>query len=123
MGPAAGDPDPATVGVPVASHDEVGDLASELNATCSRFAEEQRRLADDLFAAAAGDRARNRLLATASHELRTPLTSIIGYCHLLRRRSALNDAQREDIEVVAAASDQLLRHVDDILDLSDVYKF
>lgn len=120
LGPAAGDPDPATVGVPVASYDEVGDLASELNATCSRFAEEQRRLADDLFAAAAGDRARNRLLATASHELRTPLTSIIGYCHLLRRRGVLTPAQREDIEMVSSASDQLLRHVDDILDLSRI---
>ncbi len=113
-------PDPAAIGVPVASHDEVGDLASELNTTCRRFADEQRRLAGDLFAATADDRARNRFLASASHELRTPLTSIIGYCHLLRRRGTLTDAQREDIDVVAGASDQLLRHVDDILDLSRI---
>lgn len=120
MGPAAEETNPGEVGVPVASNDEVGDLAIELNTTCQRFAREQNRLAEDLFAAAVDDRARNRFLATASHELRTPLTSIIGYCHLLRSRSELTEAQREDIAMVADASDQLLRHVDDILDLSRI---
>ncbi len=109
-----------TPGVPVASNDEIGDLAAELNATCVRFAEQGWQYAEDLAMATANDRARTQFLATASHELRTPLTSIIGYCHLLQRRGSLNAAQQEDIAEVARGSDQLLSHVDDILALSKI---
>ncbi len=111
---------PGAPGVPISSNDEVGDLAAELNATCRQFDEENRRLAADLDAAAASDRARSRFLAAASHELRNPLNSIIGFCHVLRERGGLNEAQTEDVLLIESAGDQLLRRVDDILDLSRI---
>ena len=109
----------ARLHVPIASNDEIGDLAGELNAAFARFVDENRRLAEALGAAALSDQARGRFLAAANHELRTPLNSINGYCHLLSG-DALTDGQREDVEVIALGAQQLLRHVDDILDLGRI---
>lgn len=105
--------------VPHASNDEVGDLAALVDDTVRRFAAHNRRLGAELSAAAGSDRTRTGFLHTASYELRTPLTTITGYCHLLQQ-TPLNDAQREDIRVIADASTQLLDHVDEILDLSRI---
>ncbi|MCA9540824.1 MAG: HAMP domain-containing histidine kinase, partial [Myxococcales bacterium] len=106
-------------GVPVSTVDEIGDLAVAINTACGRFAEVNRHLIDELRAAASNDRARTGFLRTASHELRTPLDTIKGYCHLLGRTD-LTEAQREDVRVIAQASEQLLAHVDEILDLSAI---
>jgi len=115
-----GDAAPAEPGaVPQASNDEVGDLAALVDDTVRRFTAHNRRLAAELAAAAGSDRTRTGFLHTASYELRTPLTTITGYCHLLQG-TPLNDAQREDIRVIADASTQLLDHVDEILDLSRI---
>ncbi len=115
-GAAAGAP----AGVPVASNDEVGDLAIALNVVCRRFGDQNAVLAAELDAAAASDRARARFLTAASHELRTPLHTIAGYCHLLGQDAALSPAQREDIQVIAEATVQLQTHVDEILDLGRI---
>ncbi|MCB9553230.1 MAG: HAMP domain-containing histidine kinase [Myxococcales bacterium] len=105
--------------VPQASNDEVGDLAALVDDTVRRFTAHNRHLGAELAAAAGSDRTRTGFLHTASYELRTPLTTITGYCHLLQQ-TPLNDAQREDIRVIADASTQLLDHVDEILDLSRI---
>ncbi|MCB9530079.1 MAG: HAMP domain-containing histidine kinase [Myxococcales bacterium] len=121
MGHAADHPtaplDPGDV--PQASSDEIGDLAAVVDDTVRRFAAHNRHLAAELSVAAGSDRTRTGFLHTASYELRTPLTTITGYCHLLQQ-TPLNDAQREDIRVIADASAQLLDHVDEILDLSRI---
>ncbi|MFZ4737165.1 MAG: sensor histidine kinase [Bradymonadia bacterium] len=109
----------AAPGVPVGSHDELGDLALEVQAALTVRDAENRRLSAELDGAAEADRARARFLASASHELRTPLNTISGYCHLLGR-TPLSEAQREDVALIESASAQLLRHVDEILDLSSI---
>ena len=115
----ASEPSAIPQAVPQASNDEIGDLAAIVDDTVRRFATHNRRLAAELSVAAGSDRTRTGFLHTASYELRTPLTTITGYCHLLQQTD-LNDAQREDIRVIAAASAQLLDHVDEILDLSRI---
>ena len=116
---AGGDTEREVPFVPVRSDDEIGDVAVALNETLRDRADENRRLAWALEGAQASDRARNRFLAGASHELRTPLNAITGYCHLLLR-SPITEAQREDISLIEAAGEQLLGHVDEILDLSRI---
>lgn len=108
--------------VPVRGNDEIGDLAVALNEALRAREEEVGRLAQALDGAAATDRARSRFLAGASHELRTPLNAITGYCHLLQRGELgpLEEAQREDVTLIEAAGQQLLGHVDEILDLSRI---
>jgi len=109
----------STIATPVWSDDEVGDVALELQRAVVLRDAENRALASALAGAAEADRARARFLAAASHELRTPLNTIAGYCHLVGR-SPLTDAQREDVALIEAASAQLARHVDEILDVAAV---
>jgi signal transduction histidine kinase len=72
-----------------------------------REAEEARRL-------------RGELLANVSHELRTPLTAILGYAYLLRDGCALTGEQAAQVERIEGAGNQLLRLIEDLLDLTNL---
>ncbi|MHC0445500.1 ATP-binding protein [Flavobacterium sp. 3-218] len=61
--------------------------------------------------------ARDSFLANMSHEIRTPLNAITGFTDLLAQ-TELDDTQRDYIESVQIASENLLLIVNDILDLS-----
>jgi signal transduction histidine kinase/CheY-like chemotaxis protein/HPt (histidine-containing phosphotransfer) domain-containing protein len=61
--------------------------------------------------------ARDSFLANMSHEIRTPLNSVIGFTDLLAQ-SELDEVQRDYIESVQIAGENLLLIVNDILDLS-----
>ena len=60
---------------------------------------------------------RSRFLANVSHELRTPLNSIIGYSDLMLRgfEGDLSDSQKEEVMVINAEGERLLRLINDIL--------
>jgi PAS domain S-box-containing protein len=68
------------------------------------------------------DTTKNRFLAMVSHELRTPLTAILGYAELLRteREAPLAPVQRRNVGELHAAASELLRLINDLLDLSRV---
>lgn len=65
---------------------------------------------------------RTEFLANMSHELRTPLNSIILLSKMLGRKkmSEINEKDREKIEVINKAGQELLRLINDVLDLSKV---
>ncbi|MDR5860330.1 response regulator [Halomonas eurihalina] len=65
------------------------------------------------------NRAKSEFLANMSHEIRTPLNGIIGFCRLLHR-SELNARQREWLDHVLRACDNLLMLVNDVLDFSKI---
>jgi len=65
-------------------------------------------------------RAKEEFLASMSHELRTPLNSIIGLAKILMDERDLTDEQAEMMNVINEASDNLLRTVNDILDISKI---
>ncbi|CBV42899.1 hybrid sensor histidine kinase/response regulator [Halomonas elongata] len=65
------------------------------------------------------NRAKSEFLANMSHEIRTPLNGIIGFCRLLHR-SELNARQREWLDHVRRACDNLLMLVNDVLDFSKI---
>ncbi|HBN61101.1 MAG TPA: hybrid sensor histidine kinase/response regulator, partial [Halomonas sp.] len=60
---------------------------------------------------------KSEFLANMSHEIRTPLNGIIGFCRLLGR-SSLDARQKEWLEHVRRACDNLLMLVNDVLDFS-----
>jgi two-component system, sensor histidine kinase and response regulator len=79
-------------------------------------------LRDALVAAEAANRAKSEFLATMSHELRTPLTYIIGMSATLLRWSLgdLSPRQRDYLNTIQASGEQLLRIINDILDVSKI---
>ncbi|HWI92803.1 MAG TPA: ATP-binding protein [Flavisolibacter sp.] len=60
-----------------------------------------------------------QFLANMSHEIRTPMNSILGFTNLLKR-TELNPMQREYIQNIHSAGENLLALVNDILDLSKI---
>ena len=83
---------------------------------------EKRRAMDaevDLSKATAANDAKSQFLATMSHEMRTPLNGIIGINQLLQR-TQLDKEQAELCALISSSGDNLLRVINDILDLTRV---
>jgi two-component system CheB/CheR fusion protein len=64
--------------------------------------------------------AKTQFLANMSHEIRTPLGAIVGFLGLLKNQNLSRATFRNYVSVIERNSDQLLRLVNDILDLSKV---
>lgn len=64
--------------------------------------------------------AKSQFLSLMSHELRTPMNAIMGFAQLLEYDSALNSEQKENIAIISQAAGQLLRLINDLLDLSKI---
>ena len=63
--------------------------------------------------------AKSQFLATMSHEIRTPMNAIIGFTDLLSEAKFTKE-QREYLNHIASSGQNLLRLIDDILDLSKI---
>ncbi|MCP4259429.1 MAG: response regulator [Planctomycetes bacterium] len=63
--------------------------------------------------------AKSQFLANMSHEIRTPMNAIIGFSNLLTEADLTNE-QKEHLDLVRVSSHNLLRLIDDILDLSKI---
>lgn len=65
-------------------------------------------------------RAKGDFLANMSHEIRTPLNGIIGTADIMRRRSDMPEDMREQVRIIAASGELLLKLISDILDFSKI---
>ena len=64
-------------------------------------------------------RQRSEFLSRMSHEMRTPMNAIMGMTALAK--NAVNTEKRDDmLEKINSASGQLLKLIDDVLDMSDI---
>ncbi len=90
----------------------------------SRDDVERLRAAFDDMAHQVGDidRLTSEFLATISHELRTPLNSVIGYAELILSGvdGPLDEEMRKDVQAIYENGHQLLRMVNDLLDLAKI---
>lgn len=66
------------------------------------------------------NRAKSQFLANMSHEIRTPLGVIMGFLDLLKSEGSSVGDHASFMDVIERNSQQLLRLIDDILDLSKV---
>lgn len=63
---------------------------------------------------------KSQFLANMSHEIRTPLGAIMGFLELMKSPDISREETVEYISIVNRNSNQLMRLIDDILDLSKV---
>jgi signal transduction histidine kinase len=101
--------------VEVASRDELGELADNLNRTARKLG----LLYEQLEAAS---RHKSQFLANTSHELRTPLNAILGYTELIQDGiyGEVPAKIGEVLERVQAGGRHLLGLINDVLDLSKI---
>lgn len=99
------------------AEDETGPIfVAYLRDISARVAAERAVLASR-DAAMAADRAKSEFLAVMSHEMRTPLNGVLGVLDLLGK-SKLDASQRRFVDVAVSSGEILLRHINDVLDLT-----
>ena len=64
------------------------------------------------------ERMKTEFFANVSHELRTPLTLILGPAQRLADDAGLDERQRSDLDLIQRNARTLLKHVNDLLDVS-----
>lgn len=85
------------------------------NEELARRNEERTRLYESLRRL---DELKTQFFSNVSHELRTPLTLILGPVDAMLERAPLGADERRQLESVARNARLLLRHVNDLLDMS-----
>lgn len=84
--------------------------------------QEEKELKLAKLAAESANRMKSEFLANMSHELRTPLNAIIGYSELLKEEAEDdgNTVIIKDLNRINAAGNQLLKLINDVLDLAKI---
>lgn len=64
------------------------------------------------------DKLKTLFINNMSHEIRTPMNGILGFLELLSNPNITKEKQKQYIEIIQSSSEQLLKIIDDILEIS-----
>ncbi len=101
----------------ISTNDELSLYKTQLE---QMVADKTRELWQAKEKAEESDRLKSAFLANMSHEIRTPLNGIIGFVNFLNSGNLTSDLYQEYAQVVNTCSQQLVRLIDDIIDLSKI---
>ena len=99
--------------------ERIKQLNSELEARCSELSDLNLALQSARDDALQASKIKSLFLANMSHELRTPLSAILGMNEMLLL-SELDGEQKQLAQTVHASANNLLKLVNDLLDLSKI---
>jgi signal transduction histidine kinase len=104
---------------------KVKERTSELSTTNVQLKNEieirirfEKELKNALVRAEEADRLKTLFLANMSHEIRTPLNGILGFSDLVKSQTSADDQHSHYIDIIHQSGQQLLKIIDDILDIS-----
>ncbi len=97
--------------------DEIGALGQAMDGLVARLLGSQANLARALDAAQDAARAKSAFLASVTHDLRTPLNGMIGLADYVQR-TPLEDGQKEAVDLLRSAAENLLTMINDVLEFS-----
>jgi len=80
----------------------------------------ERELIQSKKTAEQSNRLKTAFLANMSHEIRTPLNGILGFSELLVKPGIQEDKKTKYYHIIQSSSQQLLRIINDILDISRI---
>lgn len=91
---------------------------SDLEQEVQRHLQTAQELSEATELAQQAMRAKTEFLSNMSHELRTPLNAIIGYSEILLEEVEAGDQRFADLQAINGAGQNLLRMINELLDLS-----
>lgn len=92
----------------------------EYAALNEEFAAQNEELLEAKEKAEDADRLKSAFLANMSHEIRTPMNAIMGFAGLLASKSVDSEKQNLYAQIIKRRSTDLLKIIDDILDISKI---
>jgi signal transduction histidine kinase/CheY-like chemotaxis protein len=106
----------------VAHNEQLQAQGEKLRAQGEELERQRGELVEKTRRSEEADRLKNAFIANMSHEIRTPLNSVLALSQLLRDGMAgsLSADQRKYLEVIERNGQNLLRLINDILDLSRI---
>ena len=102
-----------------ASPEEFRELIGSMNTLASALEKRENDLMAARYSAEAAGKAKSEFLANMSHEIRTPMNAIIGMAYL-SLKGELTTRQRGYVTKIHTAGKELLRVINDILELSKI---
>lgn len=100
--------------VPVATKDELGQIASNINVMSNR-------LEDLLKKERENEKTKNDMISNISHDLRTPLTSVIGYVELMQKLEYKDKEVCDNcIDIILKKCNELRNLVEDLLEYTSI---
>lgn len=98
--------------------EETQQLNEELNDSLLHIQQINTKLKEAKEKAEESDRLKTDFIHNLSHEIRTPMNAIMGFTSLLNDESLTPDKRKHFSYIIQSSGDQLLRIIDDILEIS-----